>query len=593
MNLETHTKHSHRLSHLIAGFLAITLTATLVTFFQSPQEELFDIKNLPIPFIESQDNQFGASLIQIGGGSGSIPVFLVDLSDATTSDITQQLSDDTIYIVRTSSSAETVPFDFAFDAVGGHEPDYFLYQYSNGNATQEVANKTAPVFTTRFPGDFGASDQAWINEVNYGNPLTNFELSNGITFEPTHITGSIVFSPNAMYALVVNETGGAAINLHNTVPTSSSSEAESSSSENVSSESSSSSEPAASSSSSDLSSSAAPDITLTNDYTGATYFGPAVDDLARGDLLRLAVSTMTGGDTMLLAAKRFDLDCKNKGNLRFPDNITVVGAGIDETHLFSDCYGDGQGSAYEVRNGLFSDLTFENKSWAIYEDGRTIEMYTGIARTPDNVSFLLDASNQKIYEDTTPGPFTATFDRVKFIGTAWTVYDWSGRGHTWNIRDSRVISGRQGVSMMSGGGYMQTANILRTVFDIDTMRSQDIGWTSKGNPPVGGAYGVVARGGNIKVEDSEFHMKCGDSPHTASFVPRCVGVYDGNDFDSNSSSFTYIILNINRWFMDGDFYGTESPDTYDIFMTNQGVKDKLIINGGCGSGSGCTILKNW
>lgn len=335
------------------------------------------------------------------------------------------------------------------------------------------------------------------------------------------------------------------------------------------------------------------DVILKNDESADRNYGPVANDLERGDLLRQAVSEMASGDTLLLGEGRFDLDCKTRGNLRFPDNIAVVGQGMDETHLFSNCWSDDQGSAFEVRNGTFSDLAFENQSWDIFEDGRTIQMYDGLARTPDNLHYLLDTNNQKIRVEANPGPFTATFDRVKLIGNAWVVYEWSTRGHSWIIRDSVIVSGRQGISMMAGGGNFQNATILRTIFDIDTMRSQDIGWTSKGQPPVGGGYGVVARGGHVTVEDSEFHMKCGGSPHPASYVPRCVGIFDGNDFSSNSSSLNWITLLNNRWFIDGDFYGSGSPDTYDIFMTNEGAKEKLQLTGGCGSGPDCVITKNW
>lgn len=329
-----------------------------------------------------------------------------------------------------------------------------------------------------------------------------------------------------------------------------------------------------------------PDVTVVSAGVPDRTYGPAISDLERCDLIRQAVREMKAGDTLLLSEGRFDCDCKNRGNLLFPNNVTVTGAGMDKTHLFSNCWSDDQGIAFEVRSGTYSDLTFENQSWQINEDGRTIGMYEGIKRTPDNVHQVFE-NGVRVVEEPKPGPFTATFGRVKFIGNAWVIYDWSTRGNTWNIRDSVVVSGRQGVSMMAGGGSFQNAYILRTKFDIDTMRSQDIGWTS--NKLVGGGYGVVARGGNVKVEDSEFHMKCGTTPSQYSWVPRCVGVFDGNNFGSDSSAWTYIELINNRWFINGN----GSPDTYDIFMTNEGVKEKLIVSGGCGSGLNCLITKNW
>ena len=315
-------------------------------------------------------------------------------------------------------------------------------------------------------------------------------------------------------------------------------------------------------------------------------YGRAANDIERGDLMRQAIKEMKAGDTLMLGDGRFDCDAKTRGIVRFANNVTVVGQGADKTHLFSNSWSDDQGAAYQVRNGTFSDLTFENQSWQLNEDGRTIEMYDGFKMTPDNLHYLYE-NGHKVVEEANPGPFTATFDGVKFIGNAWVVYDWSGRGNTWIIRDCAIVGGRQGVSMMSGGGNYQNAYILRTTFDIDTMRSQDIGWTS--NALVGGAYGVVARGGHITVEDCEFHIKGGQTPNRYSYAPRAVGIYDGNDFGSTSSEWTYLELINNRWFINGN----GSPDTYDIFMTNHGTKDKLRVSGGYGSGPDGLITKNW
>jgi len=331
------------------------------------------------------------------------------------------------------------------------------------------------------------------------------------------------------------------------------------------------------------------DITLKSNGANDKNYGPATNDLARGELLRQAVKDMKSGDTLILGEGKFDMDCKNHGNLLFPDKITVTGKGMDKTHLFSNCWSDYQGSAFEVRNGNYSDLTFENQSpWELYEDGRAIEMYPGLKRTDDNLYYdFIPGTKTKIIEEKNPGPFEAIFDRVKFISNAWVIYEWNARGHSWIIRDSVIVSGRQGVSMMSGGGYFQNAYILRTKFYIDTMLSNDVGSTS--GKVQGGGYGVMARGGNIKVEDSEFHMKCGESPYWASYVPRCVGITDGNTFDSYSSPYTNIEIINNRWFIDGN----GSPDTYDILITNEEVKSKLKISEGCGSGPNCLIIKNW
>lgn len=194
------------------------VTLWVVAVISSSQWNSFDPTNIPIPFIK-EGSTLDASLVQIGQiGKGTIPVYSVELSDATSSDRSEYLYDDTVYLVKTSNTAEAVPFDLAFNAVNGHEPDYFLYKYSDADAMQEIANRDAAVFTQRFPNVFAASNQAWLNEENHGNALSVFEQTYSVIFEPTDIASSnrMLFEPDALYAVIVNEPGGAQINLYAT-----------------------------------------------------------------------------------------------------------------------------------------------------------------------------------------------------------------------------------------------------------------------------------------------------------------------------------------------------------------------------------------
>lgn len=330
-----------------------------------------------------------------------------------------------------------------------------------------------------------------------------------------------------------------------------------------------------------------PDVVLNNDETGAKSYGPASTDLERCDLLRRALKEAKPADTILLGAGKFDCDGKNKGTVLFPNLNAVVGKGMDLTHIYSNNYGDGQGAGFEIQNGTYSDLTFENQSWQVNEDGRTLEIYPGLKRTPDNKEYAHDEAGNKIVEQAVRGPYAPVLERVKVVGNAWTIYDWDTQslGHFWTIRDSLIVSGRHGVSLMCGGGRMPSALIERTTFDIDTRRSADIGWTS--NREVGGGYGVVSRGTDngaskrpTRIIDSVFKMRCGESGHAASFVPRCVGVYDGHGFGSASSGWNYIEI-INPTF---EINGNGSKDVYDIHVTNTGAREKLKVVGGKGSG---------
>ncbi len=141
--------------------------------------------------------------------------------------------------------------------------------------------------------------------------------------------------------------------------------------------------------------------------------------------------------------------------------------------------------------------------------------------------------------------------------------------------------------MMSGGGYFQNLNAERVTFDIDTMRSQDVGATSNQN--FGGGYGLVVRGGNTTCIDCVFNLKCDGSPHPDSFIPRCVGVFDGHNFGSASSQQTHVTLKNPRF----NVRGTASKEVYDIFMTNPGAIANLVVEGGAGSGPEGKITSNF
>lgn len=304
----------------------------------------------------------------------------------------------------------------------------------------------------------------------------------------------------------------------------------------------------------------------------------------RGNLLRRAFSEAYSGDTFILAPTIFDLDGKNKGTLLFPDNITLLSPGI--AHLFSNVWSDNQGQAFEIKNLNATNIWFENQTWQTDEDGRTIEFYTGWKRTQDNAHYLLDANGAKV-PDAPPSVYSATFHNCTFVGNAWVVYDWSSHGHHWRLEHCKIISGRQGVSMMGGSGNASVfCDLIQCTIDCDASRSQDVGWTS--NIKVGGVYGVCARGGVVRVIDCEFNLR-GRPSVSPSFTPRCVGIYDGNDFDSNCSDWTVIEVLNPRFYINGN----GSTDVFDVFMTNQPVRDRLKLVGGYGSGPNGGFTKNW
>ncbi len=209
---------SHRLGFLLAALVLGVIAFTTLSMRHDSFEAIMlrdGPKGLPIPFLQSKNAGLSASLQQIGqtGSGGSIPVYVLDLSTPTPQE-DRQLQDDAIYLVRTPAQVETMPFDIAFQYVAGHVPDYFLYKYSDADASAEIANQNAGTFSQRFPGLFGASAQAWANESAHGNALSAFEQAHNISFVETNASqNGLRFEPNALYAVVINEPGGAVVEL--------------------------------------------------------------------------------------------------------------------------------------------------------------------------------------------------------------------------------------------------------------------------------------------------------------------------------------------------------------------------------------------
>jgi hypothetical protein len=319
------------------------------------------------------------------------------------------------------------------------------------------------------------------------------------------------------------------------------------------------------------------------DGAQARYSAAEPTALSRGALLRDLSGIAKPGDTLVLNPTDFDLDGKNRGTLLFPDGVTVTSPGLAK--LSSNVYSDDQGAAFEIKSGAFQNISFANHTWKTDEDGQTLKFFTGAKRTPDNAHIVLLALGVELI-DTPAGSYVATFNKCEFVGNAWTVYDWSGKGNRWKFEDCRFFAGRQCLSMMHNGDTRTACEAIRCTFDVDASRSADIGATS--NRTFGGIYAVIARSGTMRLVDCEFRLK-GKKSEYPSWTPRCVGVFDGHHFGSISDGRTLIeILNC-RFLVDGN----GATDVFDVFITNEMVRESLKVVGGSGSGPGGTILKNW
>lgn len=328
------------------------------------------------------------------------------------------------------------------------------------------------------------------------------------------------------------------------------------------------------------------DVVLKNDETGTKNYGPASSDLERCDLLRAALKDAQANDTILLGAGRFECDGPNKGTVLFPENVTVVGKGMGKTHLRNDLWSDDQGLGFELKGGYYSDLTMETQDAAGNEDARTVGLFEGYAKTPDNKHYLKDEKGNLVYIGT--GTWNITMERVEMIGSDWVWYHWNNQRHHFKFVGCHIVSGRQGISLMNNNLGTASAEILDSVFDIDTSLSDSVGWTS--NRVWGGAMGVVQRGGSgTVIKGNTFNLKCQTTGYPSSYAPKCTALFDGNNFGSLSGAakieFTNNTIHI-------DANPALSPDAFDIFMTNAGTRANLVLSGNTGSGVNGEVLIN-
>lgn len=204
----------------IAGAVGIAAIATVVVLTRPVTEAppSVQFEGIPIPFAEeSAPGVQGSVLI---GRQNGIDIYKIDLTGPAFSEDT--MSEDKIYMISTANYAGTipnVPFDTVMKLFNGTTAgvDYFLYQYSDVNASYEVAHKNDASFLTRFnPQKFGASATAWANDPANGNGLANFQTSRGITFRSTaDAVNGIMMAANQRYVMVVNQAGGARISVGN------------------------------------------------------------------------------------------------------------------------------------------------------------------------------------------------------------------------------------------------------------------------------------------------------------------------------------------------------------------------------------------
>lgn len=179
---------------IAAGFVLFVLTGIIVLKITGSSNHLERTSVSP----------FQSSLSKVGI-SKNVDVISVDFSDQDS----QPLGENKIYLVHTPAGFTPLPMDVAL----GMNVDYFGYKYSDSNATEEIKNKNALLFSQRFPsGNFFASGKSRNQDSTHANSLSLFEQTRGVQLRPTG-SGGVLFEPSSLYILIINDPQ-ATISLH-------------------------------------------------------------------------------------------------------------------------------------------------------------------------------------------------------------------------------------------------------------------------------------------------------------------------------------------------------------------------------------------
>lgn len=283
-----------------------------------------------------------------------------------------------------------------------------------------------------------------------------------------------------------------------------------------------------------------------------TYYSAEENtNYSRGEILRVACQEALKGDILYLNSGCFDINASKaialggKGNLFFPTEVTIKGNGINHTTLYTRKDGDKRGDAYRAgmpfqltHKVILEDLTLhcESDSVSSYDDGD----YNNLLHEEDVMTLGFYP-----YEGREEKALYARITRCKIISNAWAISIWGNYGDSCDILKCEIISGRQGVSIMGSGsktGNLSSenskVNIHKCNFYIDVNNHTISGAVS--HELHGGAYGVITRGGHVKVKDCNFYLigDKGENKEEAKIMPICVGISDS--FDTPGASFTKI-----------------------------------------------------
>ncbi len=309
-------------------------------------------------------------------------------------------------------------------------------------------------------------------------------------------------------------------------------------------------------------------------YYSSFSAAPQTTPQDKAKALRKAFADCQPGDVVLVGPGTFDfghekvpgsVDGQN-GNVVLPDQVTIRGLGYQATKLVGSVWSDAQGTQFVLQNSAVEDVTLKIDTYKAHEDGRCVGF--------DN--FL-------------KGPFQARLRRCRIVSNAWGFYCWNNFGHKVFFEDCEFVSGRQCAGAYSGsGGDDLSLSLYRCRFFVDANLSNDIGDTS--NPKYGGLFGVVARGGKVRVIDCEAYIS--DRPKAIqdqqhSWTPRIAAVTDTFGPTASSPHGQLEVYNLRSYIS-----SVAATRVFDVDLLVPPVKRTARIFGGWGMGPSGGLLQS-
>ncbi len=183
---------------------------------------------------------------------------------------------------------------------------------------------------------------------------------------------------------------------------------------------------------------------------------------------------------------------------------------------------------------------------------------------------------------------SAKVRRVQAAANDWCTYLWSDGSKPQNslwIEDSELKFGRVGIAA-EDSGLGQSVVVIRTRLVGDASLSKSVGATS--DQATGGVLGAICRGGLARFIDCDFEIK-GAALTGPSFAPRACAVTDHGGAGDVPAGNTRIELWGCRLKVDPN--GATSWS--DVDLSQQYVRDPLVIVGSHGSEPDRSLKRNW